>query len=69
MRLLDPSFKYLPAAQTDVAATWRRFGFRPTTETERRSRNTRGDDAPVADPRSAGTVLQQGRRADRRVSE
>jgi hypothetical protein len=38
MRLLDQRFRYIPAAKTDVSATWRRFGFRPTTESERRAR-------------------------------
>jgi hypothetical protein len=38
MRLLDQRFRYIPAANTDVSATWRRFGFRPTTESERRAR-------------------------------
>jgi len=32
------AFKYTPAAETNVAATWRRFGFRPTTYNQRRSR-------------------------------
>lgn len=30
--LLDPSFKYTPASQTDVQATWRRFGWKPLAE-------------------------------------
>ena len=38
MRLLDPRFRYVPAAKTDVLATWRRFGFRPVTDSERRAR-------------------------------
>lgn len=32
------AFKYTSAAETNVAATWRRFGFRPTTYTQRRAR-------------------------------
>jgi hypothetical protein len=53
MRLLDSRFRYIPAARTDVGATWRRFGFRPTTESERRARqraNPSGadDTSPVA---------------------
>jgi hypothetical protein len=36
--ILDPSFRYVPAAATSVAETWRRFGWRPTTEEERKSR-------------------------------
>jgi hypothetical protein len=41
MRLFDPTFKYVPSSSTDVAATWRRFGFRPTTESERDARRLR----------------------------
>ena len=37
-RLLDPRFKYVPAAATDVAATWRRFGFDPHPNDARRAR-------------------------------
>jgi len=47
MRLLDPRFKYIPAARTDVAATWRRFGFKPMTEAERRSRKLRNGNRAV----------------------
>ena len=42
MSLLDPRFKYIPAASTDVAGTWRRFGFKPVTDEERRARLLRG---------------------------
>ena len=50
MRLFDPTFKYVPSSCTDVAATWRRFGFRPTTESERRARRRR--ETPVEVPGS-----------------
>ena len=36
--ILDPSFRYVPSAETSVEATWRRAGWRPTTEDERRAR-------------------------------
>ena len=36
--ILDPSFRYVPAAATSVADTWRRFGWRPTTDEEQKSR-------------------------------
>ena len=34
------SFKYTPSDETNVAATWRRFGFRPTTYSQRRARQS-----------------------------
>jgi hypothetical protein len=36
--ILDPSFRYVPAVATSVADTWHRFGWRPTTDEERKSR-------------------------------
>ena len=36
--ILDDSFRYVPAISTSVAETWRRFGWRPTTEEERQRR-------------------------------
>jgi hypothetical protein len=35
-RLLDPRFQYTPAAKTDIAATWKRFGFDPNSNEQRR---------------------------------
>jgi hypothetical protein len=37
MNLLDPRFKYIPAAATDVASTWKRFGFDPGANQKRRA--------------------------------
>jgi hypothetical protein len=68
MRLLDPRFKYIPAARTDVTATWRRFGFRPTTEADRRSRKAQADDAAADDTRSVSVVPRRRPRADLAVS-
>jgi hypothetical protein len=36
--ILDDSFRYVPAMATSVAETWRRFGWRPTSEEERKRR-------------------------------
>ncbi|HEU0204955.1 MAG TPA: hypothetical protein VFR86_31485 [Burkholderiaceae bacterium] len=36
--ILDKSFIYVPSTATSVDETWRRFGWRPMTEEERKSR-------------------------------
>jgi hypothetical protein len=36
--ILDPSFRYVPSIATSVASTWRRAGWRPTTDEERKAR-------------------------------
>jgi hypothetical protein len=41
MRLLDAKFKYTPSTSTNITSTWRRFGFKPTTEAERSARQRR----------------------------
>ena len=38
MSLLDPHFQYTPSVATDVSATWRRFGFRPSDNDARRDK-------------------------------
>lgn len=37
--ILDSTFRYVPAAATSVANTWRRFGWEPTTDDERKRRS------------------------------
>lgn len=59
MRLLDSRFKYVPSTSTNVASTWRKFGFRPTTEAERSARQRR---LQTSTPSAEVTQLQPGRR-------
>lgn len=35
-RLLDPRFKYTPALSTNIALTWKRYGFDPYANEQRR---------------------------------
>ena len=30
--ILNPLFKYIPAAATDIRKTWQKFGFKPPSE-------------------------------------
>lgn len=41
MNISDPRFKWVRPENTDVAATWKKFGFKPTTEAERKARQSR----------------------------
>jgi hypothetical protein len=45
--ILDSSFRYVPAAATSVVQTWRRFGWRPTTDDERKRRGQRTAESVV----------------------
>jgi hypothetical protein len=38
MSILDARFKYTPSLHTNIVSTWKRFGFKPTTEAERLAR-------------------------------
>jgi hypothetical protein len=59
MRLLDSRFKYVPSTSTNVASTWRKFGFRPTTDAERSARQRR---LQTGTPSAEVTLLQPGKR-------
>jgi len=62
MRLLDARFKYTPSTSTNIASTWRRFGFRPTTEAERSARQRRLDTQPNPSSGAEVTQLQAAKR-------
>ena len=38
MSITDPNFNYTSSLKTDVVSTWKRFGFKPTSEAERIAR-------------------------------
>ncbi len=61
-RLLDPRFEYTPAAQTNIAATWKRFGFDPRTNEQRRRRmlGRPAESGPSAFNSAAWTALAAG---------
>jgi hypothetical protein len=52
--ILDESFAYVPSTTTDVGATWRRFGWQPISDEERRRR--RG--AAMGEPAKATTEMK-----------
>lgn len=41
MRIFDNRFKYTPSMSTNIVSTWKRHGFKPTTEAERQARQRR----------------------------
>lgn len=55
MRLLDARFKYTPSTSTNIVATWKRHGYKPTTDAERQARQRRALGLPASD---GGSVVQ-----------
>ena len=41
--ILDESFSYTSSAATNVDATWKRYGWQPTTEQDRKNRRLKID--------------------------
>ena len=62
MRLLDTRFKYIPSTSTNIVATWKRHGFKPTTEAERQARQRR---AWGETPREGSVVQLEGAKRSR----
>ena len=44
--ILDPNFKYVPAAATDVTQTWRKFGWKPIERKEKHYESDSGVQLP-----------------------
>jgi hypothetical protein len=57
--ILDESFRYVPAAATSVAETWRRFGWRPTTDEDRRTRRRLAAEAPIEEVAAVTPIRQR----------
>jgi hypothetical protein len=62
--ILDPAFRYVPSFATSVAATWRRFGWRPTTDEDRKARR-RPDMQLVVDWVGAANARRQSKQTIR----
>jgi len=56
--ILDESFRYVPAAATSVRDTWRRHGWRPTTDEDRKRRRLPASEVVVE---SVGAVTPMRR--------
>jgi hypothetical protein len=64
MRIFDSRFKYTPSLNTNIVSTWKRFGFRPTTEAERSARQRRAQEAyeTSSAPSASVTRLESAKR-------
>jgi hypothetical protein len=66
MRIYDARFKYTPSTSTNIVSTWKRFGFKPTTESERLARQRRAlRDEPNDAPSASVTSLDAAKRSPR----
>jgi hypothetical protein len=67
MRIYDSRFKYTPSTSTNILSTWKRHGFRPTTERERlaRQRDTLAAAAEATQSSASVTPLDSAKRKGR----
>ena len=66
MRIYDARFKYTPSTSTNIVSTWKRFGFKPTTESERLARQRRAlHGEPEASANASVTPLDSVKRKAR----
>ena len=70
MRLLDSKFKYTPSLSTNIVSTWKKHGFKPTTEAERLARQRRAScEQQATSTRSASiTQFQNAKRKLRAIA-
>jgi hypothetical protein len=66
--ILDASFRYVPSVATSVASTWRRAGWRPTTDEERKARRQPTAELMVDCIGATNAPTSVARRAPIRVS-
>jgi len=59
--ILDKSFRYVPAVATSVVETWRRFGWRPMTDEERKKRRHPTAEAAVESVAGATSLRRAAR--------
>jgi len=67
--ILDASFRYVPSVATSVASTWRRAGWRPTTDEERRARRQPAAELVVDWIGAANAPTTMARRVSVRVRD
>jgi hypothetical protein len=67
--ILDASFRYVPSVATSVASTWRRAGWRPTTDEERRARRQPTAELVVDWIGAANAPTTMARRVSVRMSD
>jgi hypothetical protein len=69
--ILDASFRYVPSVATSVASTWRRAGWRPTTDEERKARRQPTAELVIAGDRDGRVAIEHRKTqsADRNVQD